>query len=243
MFRDVFARCWAFWGAISFALSFLLIFPIAMCAHLIRKPYTSQAFFIRVSNGWMRCWLFLIGCRLEVKGRPFFSHSTPFIITFNHRSMLDIPLSCPFVPGANKTIAKDSFAKIPLFGLFYKKGSILVDRKSDQSRRSSYEKMKQVLKTGMHMCIYPEGTRNRSADLLRPFYDGAFRLSKETNTPVMPAILRGTSEAMPMNKSFYLLPTKLTIEFLEPVEPGTMDVKTLKEKVYAVMLAALEQRI
>jgi 1-acyl-sn-glycerol-3-phosphate acyltransferase len=150
-------------------------------------------------------------------------------------------LSCPFVPGANKTIAKDSFAKIPLFGLFYKKGSILVNRKSDQSRRRSYEKMKQVLTAGIHMCIYPEGTRNRSDELLRPFYDGAFRLSKETNTPVIPAILSGTSEAMPMNKSFYLLPTKLTIEFLKPVEPDTMDVKSLKEKVYAIMLTALEQ--
>jgi 1-acyl-sn-glycerol-3-phosphate acyltransferase len=101
--------------------------------------------------------------------------------------------------------------------------------------------MKQVLHNGMHMCIYPEGTRNRSTDLLRPFYDGAFRLSKETNTPIIPAILTGTSEAMPMNKSFYLLPTKLTIEFLEPVEPETMDVKTLKEKVHTIMLAVLEK--
>jgi 1-acyl-sn-glycerol-3-phosphate acyltransferase len=242
MFRDVFARCWAFWGLVSFIVSFMTIFPIAMCSHFIRNPYESQAFFIRVSYYWIRCWLWLIGCRLSVKGTHHFTDSKPFIIAFNHRSTMDIPLSCPFVPGANRTIAKDSFAKIPLFGLFYKKGAVLVNRKSDRSRRQSYEKMKGVLADGIHMCIYPEGTRNRTSALLKPFYDGAFRLAKDTNTPIIPALLCGTSDAMPMNKPFYLLPTNLTIEFLEPIAPDTMDVKTLNEKVHAVMLAALQQK-
>ena len=66
---------------------------------------------------------------------------------------MDVPLSSPGIPGANKTIAKAGMAKIPLFGLIYKSGSVLVDRKNEQSRKASYSKMKEVLALGLHMCF------------------------------------------------------------------------------------------
>ena len=73
-------------------------------------------------------------------------------------------------------------AKIPLFGLIYKTGSILVDRKNEKSRRDSFIKMKEVLDMGLHMCIYPEGTRNTSSEPIKPFHDGAFRLAVDQRT-------------------------------------------------------------
>lgn len=93
---------------------------------------------------------------------------------------MDVPLSSPFIPGANKTIAKTSFVKVPVFGFYYMKGAVTHDRKSEKSRKESFEKMKQVLKKGMHMCIYPEGTRNRTNEPLKKFYDGAFKLATDT---------------------------------------------------------------
>ena len=108
---------------------------------------------------------------------------------FNHNALLDVPLSSPYVPGANKTIAKASFAKVPLFGLFYRKGAVLVDRKNEKSRVKSYEAMKDVLLTGMHMCIYPEGTRNRTEKPLKDFYDGAFKLAIEAKKEIKQKIL------------------------------------------------------
>ncbi|MBU3715273.1 MAG: hypothetical protein FGM46_10070 [Ferruginibacter sp.] len=93
----------------------------------------------------MRIWLFLIGCPLKISGLSHFKKGEAFIVVFNHNTMMDIPLSCPFVPGANKTIAKSSFAKIPLFGWFYRKGVVLVDRKSEKSRRLSFEVMKKAI--------------------------------------------------------------------------------------------------
>ena len=59
---------------------------------------------------------------------------------------MDVPLTTPFIPGANKTIAKKELAKIPFFGMIYKSGSVLVDRKSDESRKGSFDEMKKVLK-------------------------------------------------------------------------------------------------
>jgi 1-acyl-sn-glycerol-3-phosphate acyltransferase len=201
----------------------------------IADQIRSQLFFIRVSRIWMRVWLTLIGCPLKISGQNNFKQGKNYVVVFNHNALLDVPLSAPFVPGANKTIAKDSFARIPLFGWFYSKGSVLVNRKNDKSRVESFEKMKYVIHQGMHMCIYPEGTRNRTHLPLKSFYDGAFKLSVETDKEILPCVLTGTSKAMPINKIFYLMPTRLYMEFLNPIAPKGKNVNELKEITHFIM--------
>ncbi len=194
-----------------------------------------QIYFIKVSRVWMNTWLWLIGCPVKITGRENFKKGETYVVVFNHNALLDVPLSAPYVPGANKTIAKASFAKVPLFGLFYSKGAILVDRKNEQSRRKSYEGMRKVLLTGMHMCIYPEGTRNRTKEPLKQFYDGAFKLAIDVQKEVVPCVIKGTKKAMPIDKFFYLLPTRLKMDFLPPVSSIGLTASELKEKVFSIM--------
>ncbi len=125
----------------------------------------------------MDIFLGLVGCPLKIQGREYFKKDKTYIVVCNHNALIDVPVSSPGIPGGNKTIAKAEMAKIPLFGLIYKTGSILVDRKNEKSRRESFTKMKEVLDMGLHMCIYPEGTRNTSTEPIKPFHDGAFRLA------------------------------------------------------------------
>jgi 1-acyl-sn-glycerol-3-phosphate acyltransferase len=116
------------------------------------------------------------------------------------------------------------------------KGSVLVNRKDDNSRRQSFEKMKNVLQNGMHMSIYPEGTRNRTNEPLKKFHDGAFKLAIDTNKAIIPAILFNTKEVIPPGKLFYFWPKKLQIHFLPPVEINQGGSYTdLKERVFSVM--------
>lgn len=231
---DLFPRIWAVWGLLTFIITFLLIFFPSMICYLMPER-KGQSYFIRVSKIWMNIWLFLIRCPVKVSGTENFKTGKVYIVVFNHNTLLDVPLSCPYVPGPNKTIAKSSFTKVPLFGLFYKRGAVLVNRKDPASRRKSYELMKQVLSKGMHMCIYPEGTRNRTEQPLKSFSDGAFRLSVETNTAIIPCILTGTKRAMPVDRSWYLLPTHLNMNFLEPILPNNMSFSELKEKTFTLM--------
>lgn len=240
MIKNIFARIWAFWGIVSFTLTFLVIFIPSMLSYLMKDPF-GQRYFLFVSRMWMNVWLTLIGCPLKVKGKAHFKKGEIYVVVFNHNALLDVPLSCPYVPGPNKTIAKSSFAKVPLFGWFYRKGSVLVDRKDEKSRVKSFEEMKKVLLTGMHMCIYPEGTRNRTNEPMKPFYDGAFRLASQTGKPVMPCVITGTKKAMPIKKTFYLLPTKLTMEFLPPVHSENIPVDRLKQDVFNTMLATIRE--
>lgn len=235
LFKNIFGRIWALWGLVSFLITFIIVFIPSMFAYLIKDP-AGQKYFINVSKIWMNVWLFLVGCSVKVKGKENFKEGQSYIVVFNHNAFMDVPLSAPYVPGANKTIAKASFAKIPLFGQFYSRGSVLVDRSSEHSRAKSFDLMKRVLSSGMHMCIYPEGTRNRSNEPIKPFYDGAFKLSLATNKSIMPCVIFGTKKAMPISKKFYLFPTRLRMHFLAPVSPAENSVKELKETVYDMMV-------
>ena len=234
--KNIFARVWSFWGLVTFIITFLIIFIPSMLSYLFRDEKKGQEYFITVSRIWMNIWLTLIGCRVTIKGREHFAEGKNYVVVFNHNALLDVPLSAPYVPGANKTIAKASFAKVPLFGYFYKRGSVLVDRTNERSRTKSYEAMKSVLRRGMHMCIYPEGTRNRTDKPIKDFYDGAFKLAVDSKKDVMPCVIIGTKQAMPIHKKFYLLPTHLKMIFLQPVSAKNIEAKKLKEQVQQMMI-------
>ncbi len=235
--KNIFARVWALWGLISFITTFLIIFIPSMLSHLYKDEKKGQAYFIKVSKWWMDVWLFLIGCPVKVTGKQNFVDGVNYVVVYNHNALLDVPLSAPYIPGPNKTIAKDSFAKVPLFGWFYTRGAILVNRKDERSRIKSFEEMKKILAKGIHMCIYPEGTRNRTAEPLKQFYDGAFKLAIESNKEILPGVIIGTKKAMPVHKTFYLLPTPLQLHFLPAVSSQNISAKDLKEKVAAMMSA------
>ena len=96
--------------------------------------------------------------------------------------------------------------------------------------------MKDVLNLGLDVCIYPEGTRNKTQLPLKEFHAGAFRLAVETFTPIIPALIFGTKKVLPPDKSFYFMPGKMAIHFLPPVYPAKgEDYEHLKERIYGIM--------
>ena len=184
----------------------------------------------------MDIFLGLVGCPLKIKGREYFKEGKTYIVVCNHNALIDVPVSSPGIPGGNKTIAKAEMAKIPLFGLIYKTGSILVDRKNEKSRRESFAKMKEVLDMGLHMCIYPEGTRNISDEPIKPFHDGAFRLAVANGNSIIPMIIFNSRKANPPDKGFYLMPVRLYMNFLPEVEVQSGEtVDQLKNRVFDLM--------
>jgi len=239
--KNALGRIWAVWALSTFVISFLIILGPSLLTGIFPDP-KGQDYFIKIARAWIRIWLFIIGCKLIVKGKEHFRKGETFIITCNHNSFMDPPLSSPFILGPNKTIAKSTFTKVPFFGWYYKRGGVMVNRKSDESRRKSYEDMKRVLKTGMHMCIYPEGTRNRTDNPLKPFYNGAFKLSVETGHAILPAVLFNTKKVLPPGKFLYGWPGKMEIHFLPPVSPNGLSPEELKEHVFNTMRDYYQQQ-
>ncbi len=192
--------------------------------------------FHAMSKLWMYIFFYLTGCRLKIKGENNFEKNKHYVVICNHNSLMDVPVTTPFIPGANKTIAKIEMARIPLFGLIYKTGSVLVDRKNKNSRQKSFTEMKEVLDMGLHMCIYPEGTRNKTNNPLGNFHDGAFRLAMETKTDIIPALIFNTKKILPDSKIFYFWPSKMELHFLPAIRVKEFqNYEVLKEKLYLLM--------
>ena len=231
---EVFARVWALWALILFIATLLIAIIIYIPCFFLEDPAKARWHRL-VSRWWMTVYLNLIGCPIFTSGKENFKKGTNYIVVCNHNSLMDVPVSTPFMPRANKTIAKKSFTKIPIFGWIYTFGSVLVDRNSDASRRKSYDEMKRMLAIGLDMLIYPEGTRNRTNDPLKKFYDGAFRLAVDTGKPILPVILFHTKKVLPAHKFFYLVPHKLEMHFLPAIDSTQYSADELKEKIFRIM--------
>ena len=95
--------------------------------------------------------------------------------------------------------------------------------------------MKKVLAAGMHMSIYPEGTRNRTNEPLKKFHDGAFKLAESSGKEIIPAIILNTRKAMPITKKLFFLPYRLQMHFLPPVAVNGKTAEQLREEVFGIM--------
>ncbi len=235
MIKNIPGKIFATWAALWFVLTMLVIILPMWFIGLLPEPKRTRIFRI-ISKGWMNVYFPIVFCRLKIVGRENFKRGENYIVLSNHNSFMDVPLTTPEIPGPNKTIAKAEMAKIPLFGLIYKRGSILVDRKNKDSRRDSFTKMKQVLDAGMHMCIYPEGTRNKTTEPLKEFHDGAFKLAVDTGKPIMPAMIFNTKKVLPADKGFFFWPSKMELHFLKPREVVKGEsAEELKKEMFELM--------
>jgi 1-acyl-sn-glycerol-3-phosphate acyltransferase len=233
--KEILGRIFALWAMLIFIITMLPVVIIMWAIGLIKEPKRTSVF-RKVSKAWMHVFFLFAGCRLKIKGKENFKKGETYIVISNHNSLMDVPITTPFIPGANKTIAKVEMSRTPLFGLIYKRGSTLVDRKDKNSRRNSFKKMKEVLAMGIHMCIYPEGTRNKTNMPLKEFHDGAFKLAVETGKPILPAIIFNTKKALPPGKVFFFWPTKFEIHFLPPVQESSTDnYEVLKNNLHELM--------
>ena len=232
--KNILGRVFALWTLLVFVVTLLLVLiPVWIISKQPEPRRTKNVF--RVFNPWMNVFFVLSGIRRRFVGRQHFKKGENYVVICNHNSFMDVPLSSPGIPGPNKTIAKVEMASIPVFGTIYRGGSVLVDRKSEQSRKQSYVAMHQVLQMGLHMCIYPEGTRNKGKEPLQKFHDGAFRLAVESGKDIIPTVIFNTGKVMPRNKIFYIWPHKVEMHFLAPITVAGKTASELKEEAFGVM--------
>ena len=134
--------------------------------------------------------------------------------------------------------------KIPVFGWIYRAAVILVDRSNSETRSKSVRALKAAIKNNISIFIFPEGTFNESAAPLKSFFDGAFRIAIETQTPIKPILLVDTLSRLHYHSIFSLSPGRNRVVFLEevPVKDLTLsDIPDLRNKVYELMDTGLRR--
>lgn len=237
IFKRIAGHLYFFAGMILFVATMLVVILPAGIALMFSEPRRARIVH-RTYKIWMSVFLPLVGCPVRRKGKHHFRKGENYVVVVNHNSLVDIPVSTPWIPGPNKTLAKIEMARIPLFGIIYRAGSILVDRDADKSRKESFTKMQETLKQGLHLCLYPEGTRNKSEAPLQPFYDGAFIAAIRAQKPIVPAVIFGTRDILPNKPKLWARPKVIRYHFLEPVPTQGLsmsDRHELKEKIFRIM--------
>lgn len=224
-----------------FVALMLLIFPFVLLASLWGRIRGGNLIF-HLLRFWAGTWLLLVGIRHSVQRFAGSVDEGISIFVFNHISYLDVPLVVETVRVPFRALGKAEVTSLPVFGFIYRMCVVLVDRKDPDDRARSLRDMKSILSKGISILIFPEGTFNETERPLKDFFDGAFRIAIETQTPIQPIVLLDAYERMHHHSLFSLNPGRSRALYLEkvPVEGLTQeDVKSLKARVYGIMERAL----
>ncbi|MCF7559647.1 1-acyl-sn-glycerol-3-phosphate acyltransferase [Sabulilitoribacter multivorans] len=183
IFKYIFWVLYRIWFYILVALPIIVMFPVLLISISKESWYP---FFFKLARFWAKFILVGMGFRWIVESEQTPNPSKSYMFIANHTSMADIMLMLVSVKNPFVFVGKKELAKIPLFGFFYKRTCILVDRSSPKSRQGVFLRAQKRLKTGVSICIFPEGGVPEEHILLDEFKDGAFRLAINHQIPVVP---------------------------------------------------------
>lgn len=209
--KKIFWTVWRIWFYVVMLVLILIMFPFLFASILTESGYP---YFFKMSRVWAKGTLFLMGFYYKIEKSEKLDKNKSYMFVANHTSITDIMLMLAAVDNPFVFVGKVSLSKIPLFGFFYKRTSIMVDRNSSKSKMEVFDQAQKRINRGLSICIFPEGgVPQDESILLDTFKDGAFRLAVEHQLPIVPLVF-------PDNKK------RLSYTFYSG-SPGLMRVKIL----------------
>jgi 1-acyl-sn-glycerol-3-phosphate acyltransferase len=182
--KMLFWLLWRIWFYVLMGLIIVLLFPLLLLSVLREEWYP---YFFRLAQLWARGVLIGMGFITNIKKEQPFKKGESYMLIANHTSMADIMLMLVVAKNPFVFVGKKELSKIPLFGFFYKRTCILVDRENSKSRLAVYERAQKRINQGLSICIFPEGlVPDDESIVLAEFKDGAFRLAIEHQIPIVP---------------------------------------------------------
>lgn len=240
LFKIVFWVLWRIWFYILIMVPIIFLFPILFVLVISDKTYPQ---FYRVARFWGKIILYGMGFYYKIDFEEPLEKGKSYMFVANHTSMTDVMLMLavvkdnPFV-----FVGKKELVKIPIFGFFYKRVCILVDRKSSKSRYKVFELAQERLRQGLSICIFPEGgVPDDESIVLDTFKDGAFRLAIEHEIAVIPITFADNKKRF----SFTFLsgsPGKMRVKVHKAVVTQNLvleDKVKIKEQVRTIILEQL----
>jgi 1-acyl-sn-glycerol-3-phosphate acyltransferase len=177
----------------------------------------------------------LAGIRIAVEGREQFDPAGTYIYMCNHVSNLDPPIVVPLIPRRTSVLVKKELFRVPILSRAMLLGSFVpVDRKNREAAIASVQRATAVLRSGINLTVFPEGTRSRDGRL-QPLKKGPFHLAKESGTAIVPMTIHGTETMMP-KRGWGIRPGTATVVFHAPIDPKAY---ATREELMAAVTAAM----
>ena len=230
------------WFYVLVGICTFLLSPFLILSTLKASWYP---YFYKLARFWSLCILAGMGFYWSIDWDQKLEKGQSYIFVANHTSMTDIMLMFamikdhPFV-----FVGKIELAKIPLFGFFYKRTSILVDRSNYSSRKDVFNQAQKCIQQGLSICIFPEGGVPKESVPLDQFKIGAFRLSVDHQLPLVPITFFDNKKRF--SYTFFsgspgIMRAKAH-SFLDPKDFSLESLKIMSDKAYLLILKSLENK-
>ena len=243
--RSIYYPIWLIYRVWFYVLVGICTFLLSPFLILSTLKVSWYPYFYKLARLWSLCILAGMGFYWSIDWDQKLEKGQSYIFVANHTSMTDIMLMFaiikdhPFV-----FVGKIELAKIPLFGFFYKRTSILVDRSKYRSRKDVFNQAQKRIQQGLSICIFPEGGVPKESVPLDQFKIGAFRLSVDHQLPLVPITFFDNKKRF--SYTFFsgspgIMRAKAH-SFLDPKDFSLESLKIMSDKVYLLILKSLENQ-
>jgi 1-acyl-sn-glycerol-3-phosphate acyltransferase len=225
----------------TFKLVFVYL-TLGSFAGIIGIPYTlivgDISLLYRVAMWITNAGVRAAGIRIEISGLENIPAGRSCIFMSNHVSNLDPPVLIPLLPGRSSVLLKKELMNIPILGRAMRMAKFVPVERGNRrdAAKASVEAAADALRSGLHILVYPEGTRSRDGRL-STFKKGPFFLAEETQAPIIPIALSGT-QTMMHKGSHAIVPGLARIQMLPAIEPSKYE--TREDLMKAVRSAIAE---
>lgn len=232
-------RLYTIYAGLMFLITFLLLFPVFLVCIWVPQW---EAYGRKVNQFWAKAYFMLIFLPIKIEGKEHIKKGQAYVFAVNHFSYLDIAMS-GFLPGDVVYIGKSSIRKVPLFGYYFSRLHIAVNRSSLKSRGEVLIRAKKQISKGSSIVIYPEGgIITPSPPVMSKFKDGAFNLAIDKQIPLIPVTLSYNHLILPDDGRLLLdfKSGKIVIHPPIPTEGmNSKQVPELKQKCYDIIQGQL----
>ena len=240
--KEILGGIWKIYVFCWFILLLLLLYPLYFIFLSAEKHFNKAFILLRYHTGLL---MYLAGIFTSVKNKHYIKKEETYVITPNHSSFLDIIILYQTFTQYFVFMGKKSLAKVPVFGIFFKKMNIPVDRKSIVDGKRAMDRCGQELEKGRSVVMFPEGTISTHVPELLKFKNGAFKLAIEKQVPVVPITFHTNYKRLEMAGLFSGRsgPGIARAVIHEPIPTLGMnedDISALREKVFKIINDELE---
>lgn len=229
------------YALLVFVAIMLLIFPFVVAASFLGRIRGGNIIF-KLCSLWADLWfLFIFIYTKRIYEVPH-DRSKQYVFVSNHISYLDSAVLVKAFRQPVRALGKSEMSTVPIFGFIYKNAIVTVNRVNAEERAKSIRILKSIIKKGISIMVFPEGTFNETGKPLKEFYDGAFRIALEMQTPIKPVLFLDTYDRMHYRSFFSLTPGRCRIVYMDEISVEgytSSDIAQLKQKVFDAMEAKL----
>lgn len=203
-------------GVVAYLIFTLPIVPVGLLIGLFNREKRDYLFLYMVQSAF-QILLWVSGVELTVLGEEHVPKDRAVLYAGNHRSFYDILLTYSRCPRLTGYVAKKSIKKVPLLNMWMEfLYCLFLDRDNMKEGIKTIKQGTEYLKSGISVCIFPEGTRGPEEGKLLEFKEGSLKMAQRANVPIIPMAI-SNSAAIWENQFPKIRKVKVTLEYGEPI--------------------------